>query len=364
MSIAKEEKQMTKAMEDWKVKKYGRVIDVVDENELKKRTHPAWPYLYFNPGQPVEPEKVNEILRGGIDVHIHGAPLGGWLPGRPTMVQTCIEASEAGMKALVFKDHNTMVNNCAIIIQDFLGRMQKEREVKGEEFTPVQVFGGITLNEAVGGMNVRAVKTALDYGRCKEVWLPSLDAAHQKEAMGLSGGIRVSDCKGTLTQEMMDVLDIMAEYNDNAHGERVVLSACHVSNEEKFDILRYIKKKGMDVKVLMDHVTQEMTIVTPDEAKEMIDLGGYLEFAECSCVPWPGMQDWIIAFDYSFNLIKELIKEKGPEHLVLITDAGQPGNEPIPGWKMFIKTLLAQGVSEKDIDVMFKQTPEMLLGKI
>lgn len=81
-------------------------------------------------------------------------------------------------------------------------------------------------------MNVRAVKTALDYGRCKEVWLPSLDAAHQKEAMGLSGGIRVSDCKGTLTQEMMDVLDIMAEYNDNAHGERVVLSACHVSNEE------------------------------------------------------------------------------------------------------------------------------------
>ena len=81
-------------------------------------------------------------------------------------------------------------------------------------------------------MNVRAVKTALDYGRCKEVWLPSLDAAHQKEAMGLSGGIRVSDCKGTLTQEMMDVLDIMAEYNDNARGERVVLSACHVSNEE------------------------------------------------------------------------------------------------------------------------------------
>ncbi len=170
---------MTKAMEDWKTKKYGRVIDVFDENELKKRTHPAWSYLYLNPGQPVEPEKVNEILRGGIDVHIHGAPLGGWLPGRPTMVQTCIEASEAGMKALVFKDHNTMVNNCAIIIQDFLGRMQKERE-----------------------------------------------------AMGLSGGIRVSDCKGTLTQEMMDVLDIMAEYNDNARGERVVLSACHVSNEE------------------------------------------------------------------------------------------------------------------------------------
>ena len=352
---------MTKAIEDWKVKKYGRMTT---EEELHRRTHPAWPYMYFNPGQAVAPEKVDEVLKGCIDVHIHGAPLGGWLPGRPPMVQTCIEASEAGMKALVFKDHNTMVNNCAIIIQDWLERMAKDKKDAGIDFTPVQVFGGITLNNSVGGMNKRAVEVALDYGRCKEIWLPSLDAAHQKEAMGLDGGIRVSDCKGTLTQEMMDILDIMAEYNDNTKGERVVLSACHVSNEEKIDILDYINKKGLDVKVLMDHVSQELTLVTPEEAKEMIDKGAYLEFAEVSCIPWPGMQDQIINFDYSFNLIKELIKEKGPEHCVLITDAGQPGNEPVPGWKMFIKTLLAQGVTEEQINVMAKETPSMLLGKI
>ncbi|MBQ6621808.1 MAG: hypothetical protein IJH75_03145 [Mogibacterium sp.] len=352
---------MTKAIEDWKEKPFGRTVT---DKELHNRTHPAWPYLYFNPGQPVDPAKVDEILKGVIDVHIHGAPLGGWLAGRPTIVQTCIEASEAGMKALVFKDHNTMVNNCAIIVQDFLDRMAKDKAAQGIEFTPVQMFGGITLNNSVGGMNKRAVQVAPDYGRCKEIWLPSLDAAHQREAMGLDGGIRVSDCKGTLTQEMMDILDIMAEYNDNTRGERVCLSACHVSNEEKFDILAYINKRGLDVKVLMDHVTQEMTLLTPAEAKQMIDMGGYLEFAECSCVPWPGMQDWVIAFDYSFNLIKELIAEKGPDHLVLITDAGQPGNEPVPGWKNFIKTLLAQGVSEENINIMAKQVPEYLLGKI
>lgn len=354
---------MTKAVEDWKKKPFGRVIT---EEEIRNRTHPAWPYIKFNPGQPVEPEKVDELLRGVIDVHIHGAPLGGWLPGRPTMVNTCIEASKAGMKALVFKDHNTMTSNCAIIIQDFLDRMAEDAAARGEEFTPIQVFGGTVLNYTVGGMNTRAVETALDYGRCKEIWLPSLDAAHQKEGMGLDPalGIRVSDMNGTLTQEMMDVLDIMAQYNDNAHGERVVLSACHVSNEEKFDILRYIKRRGMDVNVLMDHVTQELTVLTPSEAKEMIDLGAYLEFAECSCIPWPGMNDWIVAFDYSFNLIKELIADKGPEHLVLITDAGQPGNEPVPGWKMFIKTLLAQGVSEEHVNMMAKETPEKLIGKI
>lgn len=352
---------MTKAVDDWKSKKFGRVIT---DDELSKRTHPAWPYMYFKPGQPVDPAKVDELLQGGIDIHIHGAPLGGWLAGRPTMVQTCIEASEAGMKALVFKDHYTMNNNCAIIVQDFLDRMATDRKEQGVDFTPVQVFGGITLNEHVGGMNLKAVKTALDYGRCKEIWLPSLDAAHQRESMDMEGGIRVSDGSGALTEEMIAILDVLADYNRNDVGERVCLSACHVSNEEKFDILRYVKRKGMDVKILLDHVTQELTMLTPDEAKEMIDLGGYLEFAECSCIPWPGMQDWVIAFDYSFRLLKELLAEKGPEQLVLITDAGQPGNEPIPGWKMFIKTLLAQGISEEHINIMLKDVPEYLIGRI
>jgi len=349
---------MSKATEEWAKRPYGRVIS---EEELKKRTHPAWPYIYFNPGEPVDPAKVDEILEGVIDVHLHGAPLGGWLPGRPTMIETCLEASEAGMKAFVFKDHNTMTCNCADIIQDFLGRLASDCAEQGVEYTPVEVFGGIVLNETIGGMNVKAVKTALGYGRCKEVWLPSLDARHQREAMGLEGGISVTEGADELTSEMRQILDVMAEYNGNAKGDRVVLSTCHVSNEEKAAVLRYVKKTGMDVKVLLDHVTQEMTILNPDEAKEMIDLGGYLEFAECSCVPWPGMQDWVIAFDYSFALIKELIEEKGAGQLVLITDAGQPGNKPVPGWRMFIKTLLAQGVSEADINVMAKEVPAKLI---
>lgn len=347
-----------KSLQDWAKMKYGRVIS---EEELARRTSPVWPYRYFNPGKPVDPDKVDEILKGVIDVHVHGAPLGAWLAGRPSMVQTCIKASEAGMKALVFKDHNTMTNNCALVIQEFLDEMKKAKEEEGEVFEPVQVFGGIVLNSTVGGMNPKAVETALGYGACKEVWLPSLDAAHQRAAMGLEGGTLVAE-GGEPTPEMKKILDVIADFNKNSDGDRCSLSACHVSNEEKFVVLDYIKKKGMDVDVMIDHVTQELTIATPEEAKELIDKGAYLQFAECSCVPWPGMQDWIIAFDYSMNLIKELIKEKGPGQLVLITDAGQPGNEPVAGWKMFIKTLLAQGITEAEINVMAKEVPAKILG--
>lgn len=349
---------MSKAVDDWAKMKYGRSIS---EEELRKRTHPAWPYIHFKPGKPVDPAKVDEILKGVIDLHLHGAPLGGWLAGRPKMTDTCIKASRAGMKALVFKDHNTMTNNCADIIQDFLDRMALEAGEKGEPFTPVDVYGGIVLNETIGGLNPRAVEVCLGYGRCKEVWLPSLDAAHQRQAMERDGGIRVTDGSGELVPALVTILELLHDYNSNSKQDRCSLSTCHVSNEEKADILRYVKNRDMNIDVMLDHVTQEMTILTPSEAKEMIDLGGYLQFAQCSCIPWPGMQDWVIAFDYSFKLIKELIAEKGPEKLILITDAGQPGNEPVAGWRMFIKTLLSQGVDEAEINVMSKDVPQKIL---
>lgn len=352
---------MTTQYEDWQNKRFGRVIT---EEELSKRSDPMWPYKYFNPGLPVAKEKVNELIKGGIDIHLHGAPSSGWLPGRPTLVETAITASEMQMKALVFKDLNGKVNNCAIIIQDMLERLAEEKAKQGITLTPVQLFGGIVLNYPVGGINPAAVKSALEYGRCKMVWLPSSDAAHQYRLGGRSGGISVSDGKGNLTAEMIEVLRLIEDYNQKSGGDRACLSCSHVSNAEKFDILRFIRKHDMDIDVCIDHCTQELTLVTPEEAKEMIDLGAYLEFASASCVPWPGMQDWVIAFDYSFNLIKELIREKGPDHLIIISDAGQPGNEHEGSIRNFIKTLLSQGISEQDINKMFKENPGRILGTI
>lgn len=347
-----------KALEDWKTMKFGRVIT---EDELKRRTSEVWPYRYFNPGRPIEREKVDEVLKGVIDIHIHGAPMGAWLAGRPPMTETCIEASKAGMRALVFKDHNCWTHHAATVIAELLGVLKKELEAQGKEFTPVEVYGGVTLNDAVGGLNPKMVQTALGYGRCRTIWLPSLDAWHQRAAMGLDGGIQVADGDEPV-DKMKEIIDIIADFNKNRKGERCVLALCHVSNEEKVAILKYIKRRGIDVDCVIDHCTQELTIVTPEEAKEMLDLGAYLQFCECSCIPWPGMQDWVVAFDYSMNLIKELIKEKGPGQLVLATDAGQPGNEPVVGWWHFLRILMSQGVDEADINVMAKEVPAKLIG--
>ncbi len=338
--------------------KFGAVLT---EKELRDRASVVWPYKIFDPGRPVEPSEVDELLTGFIDIHVHGAPAGAWLVGRPTMVQNCIDASNNHMAALVFKDHNCMNNNCAIIVNECLKHLKDEKEAQGISFTPSKIYGGVTLNYPVGGINAATVKTALGYGNCVSVWLPSLDSAYQRELMGLSGGIFVSR-DGKLTDDMKAVLNVLAEYNDNPDGKRCVLAACHVSNGEKFDLLHYIKDNKLDVDVVIDHITQELTIATEEECLEMIDLGAYLQFCETSCVPWTGMQNWIINFDYSFQLIKTLIEKRGTDHLVLASDSGQPGHEYIPGMRSFIKTLLAQGVSKEDIKAMSSDIPAKLIG--
>ncbi len=78
----------------------------ISEDEIKRRTSAVWPYCHFKPGRPVDPAEIDALMNGLIDIHVHGAPAGGWLAGRPTVVHTTMEASREKVAGLVFKDHN------------------------------------------------------------------------------------------------------------------------------------------------------------------------------------------------------------------------------------------------------------------
>lgn len=345
--------------------KLGSVLTL---DELKRRTSAVWPYCHFKPGSPVDPKDIDEIMDGLVDIHCHGAPAGGWLSGRPSIVHTTMEASKEKVAGIVFKDHNTMTNNFGLLVNECTDIIKELKGELGEVFTPTKLYGSLVLNYPIGGLNPIAVKTALyGYGDCVEIWLPSTSAKWQLDniaaELGKSNdsGIVVSE-NGELAPELIEILDIMAEYNNNSLGRRVALQTCHVSNQEKFDVLRYIRKKGMDIDVIMTHITQELTIASEEEMLEMIDLGAYIEFSETSCVPWTGMQDMILNFDFSFSVLKSLLNKKGPENIILSSDSGQPSHEFVPGWRSFIKTLLAQGVSKKDIRIMSRDIPKKVCG--
>ena len=108
----------------------------------------------------------NHLMKGIIDMHVHSNPD---LRHRAYDDFELMEAGiRVGARAIVIKTHQGTTMDRA-----YLCNRHNEIVHKGtNEFT---MFGSITLNQVVGGLNVRAVETALKLG-AKVVWLPTQSA--------------------------------------------------------------------------------------------------------------------------------------------------------------------------------------------
>jgi hypothetical protein len=95
-------------------------------------------------------ELSRQLLRGAIDIHVHAGPHIFSSPRRVDPFEAAVEARDAGMRAIVFMDVFEMSNGTAWLVN---------RQVP--DFT---TYGGLIMNTVYGGMNPRAVKTALSYG--------------------------------------------------------------------------------------------------------------------------------------------------------------------------------------------------------
>ncbi|MDX1541356.1 MAG: DUF6282 family protein, partial [Geminicoccaceae bacterium] len=106
-------------------------------------------------GNPVE---------GAIDFHVHSGP--DTVARNLSDVMVAELARKRGMRGIVLKNHMTMTADRAALVQ--------------EQVPGLEVFGGVVLNEPVGGLNPDAVEVmaTMDGGRGKVVWLPTRSAQH------------------------------------------------------------------------------------------------------------------------------------------------------------------------------------------
>ena len=113
---------------------------------------------------PATAQLEDEALAGVIDFHCHSGPDS--RPRSVTDIEIARLAKRAGMRGLVLKNHYTMTADRAALAMQI---------VEG-----IEIFGGIVLNRAVGGLNAEAVRqmTEFEGGRCKVVWLPTSDAEY------------------------------------------------------------------------------------------------------------------------------------------------------------------------------------------
>jgi hypothetical protein len=109
-------------------------------------------------------------LDGVIDLHVHAGP--DVRPRKMSGLELARAARAAGMRGFLFKNHHAPTAISAGVLR--------------EAVPGLAVFGGVALNRSVGGLNPEAVEAALRMGAAA-VWLPTLDAEHERAYRGRPG---------------------------------------------------------------------------------------------------------------------------------------------------------------------------------
>ena len=276
-------------------------------------------------------------LTGAADLHAHFGPD----PHRArsvTGLEAAQQAAAAGHHAIVLKSHDTPSAGLAAALDPIGGG--------------TRVFGGISCDREVGGMNPAAVEVALALG-AKIVWLPTLSSGQDFDngvaaQLGIPGpGIRVVDDDGALTAETHEILALVAD-----HG--AILATGHVSAAEHLAIVRAFARRG---KVLVTHAMEELAgpNLTVAQCGELAALGATIELCALTCIG-------ALATRPISDLI-ECMQAVGTDHVTLGTDFGQALNEPpAAGLQTFADALYAAGLTEAEIRHMACTNPNALLG--
>lgn len=290
---------------------------------------------------PPAPPKVSPI-EGAIDFHVHSAPD---VFGRNVNdMEVARVAKRAGMRAIVLKNHITITADRAALV---------EAEVPG-----IQVFGGVVLNRAVGGINPNAVEWMhrLEGARGKVVWFPTFESDNHKKTFAKSEGIKLME-GGKIKPEVEEVLKIIAR-------ENLVLHTGHATPEVTLALLKRAKELGVK-NMAVTHAMATVPGLSIDQMKEAAALGAMMEHVYLNVIMGPNaafgwMQHWK---QVSTKDMAEAIKAVGADHFILSSDLGQSGNPIHPdGYKKLVAGLKKDGISQADIDKMMKTNPAKLLG--
>ena len=286
--------------------------------------------------------EVGELMHGACDLHIHCWPDPlidtGW-----SQSHIARRATDAGMKAVLFKSMTMPTAFTAPYVQELVDIYAKEKGVP-----PVKVFGGIVCNYYVGGLFPESVEVCARAGG-KKVWLPSHDSAHHHRVMGEKGGIELLDPNDKPRKELMEILEIVKKYD-------LILDPCHASVKERFIVIDAARKMKIK-KIILTHPNWNVNRATIAQQAEMARKGAFVGLFMYSSVPHFNNPN-----GDPFEML-EIIKQVGPERIVMSTDLGTMLNvHPVEGMELFIRLLLALGQSRKNIKRMVQDNPSYLLG--
>ena len=270
-------------------------------------------------------------LTGLIDLHIHSAP--DLQPRYADDIEIARQAQQVGMRAILLKSHATLTADRASIAEKVIGG--------------VHVFGGLVLNESVGGLNLAAVETALGLG-AKEIWMPTRSAAHVLRQEGRQGGITLLTENGDLLPEVHEIIDLVRQ-------EDAILGSGHISPKELALLARAARQHSLH-KFLVTHPEAAFIRMPLAMQETLASEGAYFERCYVDTTP-------LLNSTVSVEEIAGAIRTVGLSSTVLSTDFGQAGNPPpVQGLRAYLAELSELGFTLQELHRMAGATPANLLG--
>ena len=254
-------------------------------------------------------------------------------------------AATREMEAVVFKSHVTITADRA-----WLAR----KHVPG-----VKIFGGVTLNRAVGGLNPQAVEWMwrMQGGYGRVVWFPTFDADnHVRHAGTAPSGVGVVDERGAVLPVVREILKICA-------AQQLVVHTGHASADQALALIAAAREEGCE-RVVVTHAQFDVVAMNEAQMKKAASMGAKMELCALGMLVGPeAALEWMRHSPrVPLAETAKCIRGVGARHFVLGTDLGQSGNPtPADGLQMFVAGLQAEGVSRDEIETMGREVPGALL---
>jgi hypothetical protein len=304
-------------------------------NAFGQDAHTHWePYKNASTPPSVDQKLADRVLDGAIDLHAHYGPDS--YPRQWDAFEIVALAKERGLRAIVLKNHWSETAGLAYLLRKYGAQ-------------GIEVFGAVTLDTPVGGVNPQAIRYMADVagGWGRIVWLPTHDSEHEV-AYNRDGrpSVRVSR-EGVLLPEVLEVLDLIAQH-------RLTLATGHVTPQETLMILAEARKRGITRSIVTHPLLDpQFTFMSVAQLSDAVALGALIEITAGS----------LFREGAGRARVLEAIRAIGPDAFFVASDSGLVGTpNHTDALVMAARVLRQNGFDERALDVMFKHNPARLLG--
>jgi hypothetical protein len=298
-----------------------------------------------HPGEP--------ILRGALDLHVHGYPDAGlsWRQ-RQDDLTLARAASASGMAGIVLKSHFWPTMDRAQILNSVLD---------DPSFT---VHSSITLNPLIGGVQATTVEAAAGHG-ARVVFMPTWGSRNDHGHGGVvrraiidrefpsfgtyldRHAVRIVDDSGRLDPRAADVVRV-------CHERDLVLSTGHLSVDESLRLAELGADLGYR-RLVFSHPFSSSIAASADAIDEMAGLGATVEMTAVLTM----MARPPVGVEAMYDTIQRI----GAARVVISSDVYFDWCPPhVDMLRMTIGQLRTLGMTEPDLRAVFADNPSRLLA--